>query len=245
MISYLLKNIFWNPSIIKFGLLFILSALICTISYLILRIIHKRNMLTFEEYIPIEQTVVSLLIAIWSFGLFCLPFALIIWISFYLIYPQIATKNQILGYFLENPSKSYSSGIIEKHFRSMSQKTLLKEIFQEKKLAKENFNKSFKTESLPKNYIPTRIYLSGIIFYFFLSLAEQNTISNSNFIWLVFLDNLIAFFGVFYAIYLLLYLTGVKHWLGDWHFYPKLFDILAIIFLIIGIVIVVAITFYH
>ena len=74
---------------------------------------------------------------------------------------------------------------------------------------------------------------------------KKDVINRNNIKDVVFLDNLIAFFGVFYAIYLLLYLTGVKHWLGDWHFYPKLFDVLAIIFLIIGIVIVVAITFYH
>ncbi len=245
MIAYLLKNIFWDPSIKKICLLFLLSAIICVISYFILRIIHKRSILTFEEYIPIEQTVVSLLIAIWSFGLLCLPFALIVWISFYLIYPQIAPVNRILNYFLKNPSKSYNPFIIEKHFRSMSHRTILKEIFREKKVAKEIFNNSFKTKSLPKNYIPVRIYLSGIIFYFFFSIAEQNTISNSNFIWLIFLDNFTTFLGLFYAVYLLLYLISVKYRFGDWHFYPKLFDVLATAFLFIGIVIVVAITFYH
>ena len=241
MAMYLLENILWNPNIIKYSLLLGLSVLICLVAYLILQIIHKYATLTFDEYIPIEQTVVSLLVAIWSFGLFCLPFALILWICFYFIY----SDNRVVKYVLENSSKAYNPRIMEKHFRVMPHKTLLKSIFQEKEKAKGCFKTSPKSCYLPKRRLPIRIYLSGIIVYFVLSMIEKNTLSNSNFISLIFLDNLIAFFGLFYAIYLLLYLIGVRHWLGDWHHLPHLFDAFAVFFLLIGIVIVVAITFYY
>lgn len=245
MLAYLLKNVIWNPSIIKICLLLCASALVCLVAYFILQIIHKQKKLTFDEYIPIEQAVVALLISIWSFGLLCLPLALIVWLLFYFVYPKLSFKNRIMTYSLKFPSKSYNPIIMEKHFRSMPCKTLIKEIFLEKKKVKESVNDISKIKVSQKGYMPARIYFSGIIVYFILAILEPNTMADSGFIGLVFLENLIMFLGLFYAFYLALYLVEVKYCIGRWYNSPKYFNFFAIIFLLVGIVIVSAITFLH
>lgn len=210
--------------------------------FLIMIILHKAGNLTFYEYIPLEQTVVSLLVAIWSFGLLSLPLALVIWLAFYFAYPIIARRNCVIKYALQNPSKAYNPLIMEKRFAAMSRKTLLQEIFQEKEIVCKNVNLSG-SGSLSQRFIPVRIYLCGVIAYFLLAMIEQTQLTDSGFIWLVFLDNLVTFFGLYYAIYMLFYLLNVKLGHNDFYFHPWLFDLFALLFLLVGIAAVVAITF--
>lgn len=244
MLEYIFKNIFWNPSPIKYSVLLGVSVFLCLILYLVLQIIHKSTILTFDEYIPIEQAAVSLMAAIWTFGLFCLPIALVLWITFYFVYSKAEKTNRAIKYVLANPSKFYYPLMMEKNFKAMPHKSLLKEILLEKKKVREIFDNKYKSAKLPKKNLPIRLYLSGLIFYSVLALVEQKTIASSGIVGLVYFNNVVVFLGLFYVGYIVKYLIDVKDWRGSAYGLSRLFDIVTVLYAITGVVVVIAITYY-
>lgn len=244
MLAYIGHHVLRNPGIDKYIILLSVSLILCLGIYGVLHILHKASHLTFDEYIPLEQAVVSLLIAMWSFCVFCLPVALVIWITFYFLYSLLEHKNAIVGFYMKHPSKKYNPHIMEKHFRSIPHATLLRSIFAEKSRVKTLYEAENATIKPQKRPIPIKIYLSGFAVYLAMAIIEPSSIADSKPHGSVLLENLMFAGGLFYIGYIFMYLIYIKHPLGDYREHPRLFHALTVLWALLSIGIAIGITFH-